>query len=78
MHGVVIAAIVVAFVHFTGAVAVVAPVLGGIGTILTTADTVVADATGIRKYIAAQRAKHALRAVPIKPVVMPTKAPVKP
>jgi len=78
MSGIVIAGVVVAVVHISGVVQEIAPTLGAIGTILSTTDKVVADVTGVRNYIAARKAKRTAKFTPIKPIVIPKKAPVKP
>lgn len=44
--------------HITGAIALVAPALGNIGTVITTSDKVVADTVNIRNYVVAKKAAH--------------------
>ena len=44
--------------HITGAIALVAPALGNIGTVITTTDKVVADTVNIRNYVVAKKAAH--------------------
>jgi hypothetical protein len=77
MHGVFVAGAIAAVVHFSGMIQTIAPTLGAIGTILSTTDKVVADITGMRNYIAAQKAKHPPKFTPIKPLVIPKKDPAK-
>ena len=72
MHGVIIAAVAAAFIHLSGAIETVAPVIGGIGSILTTVDSTIADVTGIRNYLNKRKLQKTL---PIKQVKIPTKAP---
>lgn len=67
--------VVAAVIHLSGAVQAIAPAIGAVGTILSTADSVVADVTGVRKYIAEKKALHA--AQKLHPVTIPKKAATK-
>ena len=66
------AAAIVALVHVTGALQVIAPVLGNIGTIISTTDKAFADVIGVRKYLAERSVQKNL---PIKPVSVPKSKP---
>ncbi len=59
MHAAIIAGFIALAAHVTGAINIVASVLGPVGTIISTTDTVVADSLNLHNYIVVKKAQRA-------------------